>query len=204
MRPLRLVLGVLLSLVVAPQATSAASGYSAGFGQAITTPPVWAKDATAAQAANAKYAPGFATCPAALYPDHGVYALQEPFKDTDGNGQWSSGASPDGTISAPPEPYCDANGNGQQDGGELGVAGVSVTLVGGGQDGLVSTTADNTGVSTTTDANGNYSLEVPAGNDNTLVYGYGGYDDEVVRSTNNKFMNVTLTPRAKSGGKKRR
>lgn len=57
---------------------------------------------------------------------------------------------------------------------------------------------------TSTDANGNYTLEVPAGNDNTLVYGYGGYDDEVVRSTNNKFMNVTLTPRAKSGGRKRR
>ena len=57
---------------------------------------------------------------------------------------------------------------------------------------------------TSTDANGNYTLEVPNGSDNTLVYGYGGYDDEVVRGTGNKFMNVTLTPRAKSGGKKRR
>lgn len=56
---------------------------------------------------------------------------------------------------------------------------------------------------TSTDANGNYSLEVPTGNDNTLVYGYGGYDDEVVRSTGNKFLNVTLTPRVKSGKKRR-
>lgn len=56
---------------------------------------------------------------------------------------------------------------------------------------------------TSTDANGTYTLEVPTGNDNTLVFGYGGYDDEVVRSTGNKFMNVTLTPRAKSGKQRR-
>ena len=56
---------------------------------------------------------------------------------------------------------------------------------------------------TSTDANGNYSLEVPAGTDNTLMYGYGGYDDEVVRSRGIQPVNVTLTPRAKAGRKRR-
>ena len=51
---------------------------------------------------------------------------------------------------------------------------------------------------TSTDANGNYSLEVPNGKDHTLIFGYGGYDDEIVRSTSNKPVNVTLTPRAKA------
>ena len=56
---------------------------------------------------------------------------------------------------------------------------------------------------TSTDASGNYSLEVPAGNENTLIYGYGGYDDEIVRNGGSKPMNVTLTPRAKQGRKRR-
>ena len=56
---------------------------------------------------------------------------------------------------------------------------------------------------TSTDANGNYTLEVPAGTENTLVYGYGGYDDEVVRSRGIQPVNVTLTPRAKAGRKRR-
>ena len=56
---------------------------------------------------------------------------------------------------------------------------------------------------TSTDANGNYTMEVPGGNDNTLIYGYGGYDDEVVRNSGNKPMNVTLTPRAKASRKRR-
>jgi protocatechuate 3,4-dioxygenase beta subunit len=55
--------------------------------------------------------------------------------------------------------WLDANANGQQDAGETGVAGVKVTLVGGGADGLLSTTGDNTSVDTTTDANGNYKFE---------------------------------------------
>ena len=56
---------------------------------------------------------------------------------------------------------------------------------------------------TSTDANGNYTLEVPGGNDNTLIYGYGGYDDEVLRANSSKPMNVTLTPRAKVSRKRR-
>jgi hypothetical protein len=55
---------------------------------------------------------------------------------------------------------------------------------------------------TSTDANGNYTMEVPSG-DNTLIYGYGGYDDEVVRNSGSKPVNVTLTPRAKTGRKRR-
>ncbi|MBT2559549.1 carboxypeptidase-like regulatory domain-containing protein [Hymenobacter sp. ISL-91] len=50
-------------------------------------------------------------------------------------------------------------------------------------------------VATSTDANGNYALEVPAGTDNTLLYGYGGYQDQVLRSRNTKTQNVTLVPR---------
>lgn len=47
---------------------------------------------------------------------------------------------------------------------------------------------------TGTDANGNYTLEVPAG-DNTLVYGYGGYEDQEVRTRSTQPQNVTLLPR---------
>jgi hypothetical protein len=50
--------------------------------------------------------------------------------------------------------WLDANGNGQQDAGEAGVTGQTVTLVGGGADGLLATTADNTSVTTTTGADG--------------------------------------------------
>lgn len=55
---------------------------------------------------------------------------------------------------------------------------------------------------TSTDANGNYTMEVPSG-DNTLIYGYGGYDDEELRSSGGKPVNVTLTPRAKASRKRR-
>ncbi|MBT9395141.1 carboxypeptidase-like regulatory domain-containing protein [Hymenobacter sp. NST-14] len=46
-----------------------------------------------------------------------------------------------------------------------------------------------------TDANGNYSLEVPANADNSLLYGYGGYEDQLVRTRSAKSQNVTLTPK---------
>ncbi|UOQ70571.1 carboxypeptidase-like regulatory domain-containing protein [Hymenobacter cellulosilyticus] len=54
---------------------------------------------------------------------------------------------------------------------------------------------------TGTDANGNYTLEVPAG-DNTLVYGYGGYEDQEMRARGGQPLNVTLTPA--EGGRRRR
>jgi hypothetical protein len=55
---------------------------------------------------------------------------------------------------------------------------------------------------TSTDGSGNYSIEVPGGADNTLVYGYGGYQDEVVKAKGSQPVNVTLTPTP--GSKKRR
>ncbi|UOG76895.1 carboxypeptidase-like regulatory domain-containing protein [Hymenobacter tibetensis] len=54
---------------------------------------------------------------------------------------------------------------------------------------------------TGTDANGNYSLEVPTG-DNQLVYGYGGYQDQEVRTRGSQPVNVTLLPT--EGAKRRR
>ncbi|GAB3324928.1 carboxypeptidase-like regulatory domain-containing protein [Hymenobacter humi] len=56
---------------------------------------------------------------------------------------------------------------------------------------------------TSTDANGNYSIEVPGGEDHSLIFGYGGYDDEIVRVSGSKPVNVTLTPRAKASKKRR-
>ncbi|WBA42747.1 carboxypeptidase-like regulatory domain-containing protein [Hymenobacter canadensis] len=53
---------------------------------------------------------------------------------------------------------------------------------------------------TGTDANGNYTMEVPAG-ENALVYGYGGYQDQEVRTRGSQPVNVTLLP---SEGTKRR
>jgi hypothetical protein len=52
-----------------------------------------------------------------------------------------------------------------------------------------------------TDANGNYSMEVPAG-ENTLTYGYGGYQDQEMRAHGSQPLNVTLVPR--EGAKRRR
>ena len=54
-----------------------------------------------------------------------------------------------------------------------------------------------------TDASGNYSIEVPASGDNVLTYGYGGYDDETVTTRGNKAVSVALTPRAKAGRKRK-
>ncbi|WP_083389696.1 SdrD B-like domain-containing protein [Trichormus sp. NMC-1] len=54
--------------------------------------------------------------------------------------------------------FNDSSKNGIQDAGEDGVAGVTVTLIGGGADGLISTTADNTTETKTTDTSGNYNF----------------------------------------------
>lgn len=56
---------------------------------------------------------------------------------------------------------------------------------------------------TGTDANGNYTLEVPAG-DNTLVYGYGGYEDQELHSRTGQTHNVTLLPREDAPRRRRR
>ncbi|QJX48374.1 hypothetical protein HMJ29_16180 [Hymenobacter taeanensis] len=54
-----------------------------------------------------------------------------------------------------------------------------------------------------TDANGNYSLELPAG-DNTLVYGYGGYEDQEIHARSAQPVNVTLVPSENAGKRRRR
>jgi len=58
--------------------------------------------------------------------------------------------------------FIDKNGNGVQDAGEAGVSGAKVTLTGAGLDGVFGT-ADDTTVSTTTDANGVYTFSNVAG-----------------------------------------
>ena len=54
--------------------------------------------------------------------------------------------------------WMDTNGNGQQDDGATGISGQTVTLIGGGTDGLISTTGDNTTATTTTGADGFYQF----------------------------------------------
>ncbi|QDV43205.1 Serine-aspartate repeat-containing protein I precursor [Stieleria neptunia] len=55
--------------------------------------------------------------------------------------------------------WYDNNLNGIQDNGEAGVEGVTVTLTGGGPDGLISTVGDNTTETTTTDPTGFYNFD---------------------------------------------
>ncbi|MBN8439229.1 MAG: carboxypeptidase regulatory-like domain-containing protein [Candidatus Accumulibacter sp.] len=56
------------------------------------------------------------------------------------------------TASLGDKVWLDCNGNGVQDGGEVGVAGATVKLIGGGADGKIATTSDNTITTTTTSA----------------------------------------------------
>ncbi len=55
------------------------------------------------------------------------------------------------------------------------------------------------GKGTSTDANGHYELEAPAG-DNSLQFGYGGYNDEEVRTRNAQPLSGTLTPTPGAAG----
>ncbi|ALD21091.1 hypothetical protein AM218_07505 [Hymenobacter sp. DG25A] len=52
------------------------------------------------------------------------------------------------------------------------------------------------------DANGNYTIEVPTG-ENTLTYGYGGYQDQVMRVRTGQSGNVTLLPKEGTRRRKR-
>ena len=116
MRGLRLAgaIAALVFGVVAAPAPAGAAGFRAGAGQIVTTPP---KAGTpAGDAADAAFAPEIAQrCPAALFPDRGRFALQEPFRDLNGNGQWDD-VQPDSPDPSRAEPFCDANGNGRWDG----------------------------------------------------------------------------------------
>ena len=100
--------------------TARAAGFLAGTGQADTTPPL--AGTPAGNAADARFGSAYANCPGPAFPAHGRFALQEPFNDVNGNGQWDPNTDisppPNGppNTTGPPEPFCDANGNGRWDG----------------------------------------------------------------------------------------
>ncbi len=52
-----------------------------------------------------------------------------------------------------------------------------------------------TAYGTSTDANGNYSLRVPAGSQSTLQYGYGGYTEQEMSAASNTTAPVVLQPK---------
>src|SRR5207245_4796382 len=105
-----------VAVALATAAPSAqATDFLAGAGKQTTSPPL--AGTPAGNAADAKFAPEFATLCAA-FPDRGRFALQEPFIDNNPkNGQWDANVDLTGNPpSSTPEPYCDANGNGHWDG----------------------------------------------------------------------------------------
>jgi hypothetical protein len=66
----------------------------------------------------------------------------------------------------------DSNGNGRQDAGEFGVAGRTVTLIGGGIDGVIGTGADDSSITTTTDGSGKYVFSrLTAGIEYQVIFG---------------------------------
>ncbi|MGD2183468.1 SdrD B-like domain-containing protein [Lusitaniella coriacea] len=67
-------------------------------------------------------------------------------------------AGNDNLASVGDQVWYDENGNGIQDDSERGLAGISVTLTGGGEDGVIGTDDDTT-ATITTDVNGNYQFD---------------------------------------------
>jgi hypothetical protein len=105
-----------LSGLAAPAAAaSTQTHFWAGAARLDITPPL--AGSPAAQTADARFAAGFAACPPAAFPARGRFALQEPFDDLNGDGQWDAGTDlntgPDGRQ---PDPLCDVNANGRWDG----------------------------------------------------------------------------------------
>lgn len=109
---------ILVAAALAPAGSAAAPAryaFFAGAGQAGTTPP--AAGTTPAVQADAAFAPGFAACPATAFGSRGRFALQEPFSDLNGDGQWDGGFDlVHGPTGQKPDPFCDANSNGRWDG----------------------------------------------------------------------------------------
>jgi hypothetical protein len=101
-------------LIAAAPASAAKLHFLAGAGEADTTPPL--AGTAAGDAADAAFAKLFSTCSTA-FSSPGRFALQEPFQDLNGTGQWDAGFDlsngPDGNK---PDPFCDANANGNWDG----------------------------------------------------------------------------------------
>jgi hypothetical protein len=109
---------MLLAAAWAPGARAALAHsfrFYAGAGQADITPPV--AGTPAGKRADAQFAPEFAACSSAAFPSQGRFALQEPFDDLNGDGQWDPGTDLNtGPNGKEPDPFCDANGNGRWDG----------------------------------------------------------------------------------------
>lgn len=98
-------------------APASASGYQffAGAARIDSTPPL--AGSGPASRADAKFATEFSSCAAAGYPARGRFALQEPFADLNGDGQWDGGFDLNhGPTGLKPDPFCDANSNGRWDG----------------------------------------------------------------------------------------
>ena len=89
--------------------------FLAGAAVVDTTPPL--AGSAAGNAADAAFQPAAALCPNALFPDRGRFALQEPFRDLNGDGQWDAGVDlKNGPTGQEPDPFCDTNLNGRWDG----------------------------------------------------------------------------------------
>ncbi|MBE9042559.1 carboxypeptidase regulatory-like domain-containing protein, partial [Oscillatoriales cyanobacterium LEGE 11467] len=103
--------------------------------------------------------------------------------------------------------FYDLNGNGMQDGNDTGVAGVTVTLTGGGADGVIGT-ADDTTATTTTDENGQYRFtelnpgeeyqvtfsDMPEGYEVTQANAQGNDHGDSDADSNGQTQIVTLNP----------
>ncbi len=100
--------------------------------------------------------------------------------------------------------WLDTNANGQQDDGATGISGLTVTLIGGGADGLINGTGDTT-VTTTTGADGLYSFtgltpgqqyqvqfSKPAGSTYTVADTGNDVSDSDANVTTGKSQIVTL------------
>jgi hypothetical protein len=116
-----------IALVLAAAAPASAREYRffAGTGRADMTPP--AAGTPAGSSAEAQFGPSPGGCPSGAFPSRGRFALQEPFADLNGDGQWDAGADLNkGPTGQKPDPFCDANANGRWDGiyadNELGPA----------------------------------------------------------------------------------
>src|SRR5579884_326959 len=108
---------VALLVLCWPSTGHAASHYRfyAGAGRADITPPL--AGTAAGAAADRRFAPQFAGCSPGAFPTQGRFALQEPFYDLNGDGQWDPGTDLNsGPNGQRPDPFCDANDNGRWDG----------------------------------------------------------------------------------------
>ncbi len=113
-----LVLAAVLAAVLAGAGSASASTFYrfyAGAARVDSTPPL--AGSAGGQQADQQFGRALAGCPSASFPTQGRFALQEPFEDLNGDGQWDAGADlQNGPSPNKPDPFCDANANGRWDG----------------------------------------------------------------------------------------